>query len=91
MGGTVRYNSAVTGLVTEGDRVTGVRVGDEVLIALGEVIRDSVRQSDVAARIGGADRDLVDPAVARPGAFGAQLHVGAVDDRVGRSGEANIW
>ncbi|MGJ8623142.1 MAG: FAD-dependent tricarballylate dehydrogenase TcuA [Yoonia sp.] len=33
MGGTVRYNSAVTGLVTEGDRVKGVRIGDEVLHA----------------------------------------------------------
>ena len=33
LGGKVRYNSAVTGLVMEGDRVTGVRVGDEVLHA----------------------------------------------------------
>lgn len=33
MGGKVRYNSAVTGLVIAGDRVTGVRVGDEVLRA----------------------------------------------------------
>ena len=33
MGGTVRYNSAVTGLVTEDDKVIGVRVGDEVLHA----------------------------------------------------------
>lgn len=33
MGGTVRYNSAVTGLITEGTRVTGVRVGDEALLA----------------------------------------------------------
>lgn len=33
MGGTVRYNSAVTGLVTEGDRVTGVCIGNEVLHA----------------------------------------------------------
>lgn len=33
MGGTVRYNSAVTGLITEGDRVTGVSIGDEVLHA----------------------------------------------------------
>jgi len=29
LGGTVRYNSAVTGLLTEDDRVVGVRVGDE--------------------------------------------------------------
>ena len=33
MGGTVRYNSAVTGLVTEEGRVTGVHIGDEVLSA----------------------------------------------------------
>ena len=31
MGGTVRYNCTVTGLVTDEDRVIGVRVGDEVL------------------------------------------------------------
>lgn len=31
MGGTVRYNSAVTGLIMDGDTVTGVRVGDEQL------------------------------------------------------------
>ena len=29
LGGTVRYNAAVTGLITEADRVVGVRVGDE--------------------------------------------------------------
>lgn len=33
LGGEIRYNSAVTGLVTEGDRVTGVQVGDETLLA----------------------------------------------------------
>jgi diguanylate cyclase (GGDEF)-like protein len=33
----------------------GHGVGDEVLIALGQVIRDSVRQDDVAARIGGEE------------------------------------
>ena len=33
LGGTVRYNSAVTGLIMEGDRVAGVRVGDEELRA----------------------------------------------------------
>ena len=33
MGGTVRYNSAVTGLLIEEDRVIGVQVGDEELHA----------------------------------------------------------
>lgn len=33
----------------------GHGVGDEVLIGLGAIIRDSVRQSDVAARIGGEE------------------------------------
>lgn len=33
MGGTVRYNSAVTGLIMDGGRVTGVRVGDEEVMA----------------------------------------------------------
>lgn len=33
LGGKVRYNSAVTGLVMEGRRVVGVRVGDEELRA----------------------------------------------------------
>ena len=33
MGGEIRYNSAVTGLVTDGDTVTGVFVGDETLNA----------------------------------------------------------
>jgi len=33
----------------------GHGVGDEVLMALGQVIRDSVRQRDVAARIGGEE------------------------------------
>nr|WP_275296394.1 FAD-dependent tricarballylate dehydrogenase TcuA [Sulfitobacter geojensis] len=33
LGGTVRYNSAVTGLVTEGDQVIGVLIGDEVMHA----------------------------------------------------------
>ncbi|MEM6409654.1 MAG: FAD-dependent tricarballylate dehydrogenase TcuA [Pseudomonadota bacterium] len=29
LGGEIRYNAAVTGLLRDGDRVTGVRVGDE--------------------------------------------------------------
>ena len=29
LGGTVRYNAGVTGLITEGDRLVGVRIGDE--------------------------------------------------------------
>ncbi len=33
MGGTVRYNSAVTGLIMDGARVVGVRIGDEELHA----------------------------------------------------------
>ncbi|WP_299024430.1 FAD-dependent tricarballylate dehydrogenase TcuA [uncultured Sulfitobacter sp.] len=33
LGGTVRYNAAVTGLIMDGTRVTGVRVGDEELLA----------------------------------------------------------
>jgi tricarballylate dehydrogenase len=33
LGGTVRYNAAVTGLVYDDDRVTGVKIGDEVLLA----------------------------------------------------------
>ncbi|MEM1372353.1 MAG: FAD-dependent tricarballylate dehydrogenase TcuA, partial [Pseudomonadota bacterium] len=33
LGGVVRYNSAVTGLVRDGDRVTGVMVGDEEITA----------------------------------------------------------
>lgn len=33
MGGTVRYDSAVTGLIMDGDTVTGVRVGDEEIRA----------------------------------------------------------
>ncbi|MEL6953035.1 MAG: FAD-dependent tricarballylate dehydrogenase TcuA [Pseudomonadota bacterium] len=32
-GGEIRYNAAVTGLVLEGDRVTGVRVGEEEIRA----------------------------------------------------------
>lgn len=33
MGGQVRYDSAVTGLLMDGDRVTGVKVGDEKITA----------------------------------------------------------
>ena len=33
LGGTIRYDSAVTGLLRDGDRVTGVRVGDEEIAA----------------------------------------------------------
>jgi len=33
MGGTVRYDSAVTGLIMDGARVAGVRVGDEEILA----------------------------------------------------------
>ena len=33
LGGTVRYNSAVTGLITEAGRVCGVQVGEELLPA----------------------------------------------------------
>ncbi|WP_299628712.1 FAD-dependent tricarballylate dehydrogenase TcuA [uncultured Tateyamaria sp.] len=33
MGGTVRYDSAVTGLIMDGDAVVGVRVGDEEIRA----------------------------------------------------------
>lgn len=33
LGGRIRYESAVTGLVTNGDRVTGVHVGDEEIAA----------------------------------------------------------
>ena len=33
LGGTIRYDSAVTGLLREGDRVTGVRVGDQEIAA----------------------------------------------------------
>ncbi|MEL7215700.1 MAG: FAD-dependent oxidoreductase, partial [Pseudomonadota bacterium] len=33
LGGDIRYNAGVTGLITDGDRVTGVRVGDEELRA----------------------------------------------------------
>ena len=33
LGGEIRYNSAVTGLLTEAGRVTGVRVGDEQIMA----------------------------------------------------------
>ncbi|MEM6619777.1 MAG: FAD-dependent tricarballylate dehydrogenase TcuA [Pseudomonadota bacterium] len=33
LGGTVRYNAGVTGLLYDGDRVTGVQVGDETLTA----------------------------------------------------------
>lgn len=33
LGGTVRYDSAVTSLLTEGGRVTGVKVGDEDILA----------------------------------------------------------
>ena len=31
LGGTIRYGAGVTGLVTTGDRVTGVRIGEEAL------------------------------------------------------------
>ena len=33
LGGTIRYNSGVTGLMRDGDRVSGVRVGDEEIAA----------------------------------------------------------
>lgn len=33
LGGTIRYDSAVTGLLRDGDRVTGVRVGNEDITA----------------------------------------------------------
>ena len=33
LGGAIRYESGVTGLLTEDDRVTGVRVGDETIAA----------------------------------------------------------
>jgi len=56
----------------------GHGVGDEVLIALGEVIRDSVRQDDVAARIGGEEFAVflhdADPAVAQTVAERIRTH-----------------
>jgi len=51
MGGTVRYNSAVTGLVTQGARVTGVRVGDEVLHADAVILASGGFEANEALRI----------------------------------------
>jgi diguanylate cyclase (GGDEF)-like protein len=56
----------------------GHGVGDEVLIALGSVIRDSVRHADVAARIGGEEFAVflhkADPAVAQTVAERIRTH-----------------
>ena len=51
LGGTIRYDSAVTGLLRDGDRVTGVRVGNEdikadavILASGGFEANDALRQ-----------------------------------------------
>ncbi len=47
LGGTFRFNSKVTGLVTDGNRLTGVRVSDEIIpceacvLAIGHSARDT--------------------------------------------------
>ncbi|WP_375279762.1 FAD-dependent tricarballylate dehydrogenase TcuA [Pseudooctadecabacter sp.] len=52
MGGVIRYDSAVTGLVMDGGRVTGVKVGDEtveadaVILACGGFEASSERRHD---------------------------------------------
>ncbi len=51
LGGKVRYNSAVTGLVMEGTRVVGVRVGDEELRADAVILASGGFEANEGMRI----------------------------------------
>jgi len=51
LGGTIRYESGVTGLITEGDRVTGVRVGDEAITANAVILGCGGFESNDAMRL----------------------------------------
>ena len=51
LGGTIRYNSGVTGLITEGDQVTGVRVGDDAIAAKAVILGCGGFESNDAMRL----------------------------------------
>jgi len=51
LGGKVRYDSAVTGLLTEGDRVTGVRVGSEEIKADAVILASGGFEASTEKRI----------------------------------------
>ena len=51
MGGTVRYNSAVTGLIQDGNRVTGVKVGKEEIRADAVILASGGFEADEALRV----------------------------------------
>ncbi len=50
LGGQIRYNSAVTGLMTEGDQVTGVMVGEEALPADAVILASGGFEANEAMR-----------------------------------------
>jgi tricarballylate dehydrogenase len=50
LGGRIRYDSAVTGLLTDGDRVTGVRVGDEEIAADAVILASGGFEANAALR-----------------------------------------
>ena len=51
LGGTIRYNSGVTGLTSDDERVTGVRVGDETLTANAVILACGGFESNDAMRL----------------------------------------
>ncbi|MEL6887171.1 MAG: FAD-dependent tricarballylate dehydrogenase TcuA, partial [Pseudomonadota bacterium] len=51
LGGTVRYDSAVTGLIRSGGTVTGVRVGDEEITANAVVLASGGFEASEALRV----------------------------------------
>lgn len=51
LSGTIRYDNAVTGLITEGDRVTGVQVGDETITANAVILGCGGFESNDAMRL----------------------------------------
>jgi len=52
LGGTIRYDAGVTGLITRGDTVTGVRVGDEEIAADAVILACGGFESSDTMRVG---------------------------------------
>lgn len=51
LGGTLRYNAGVTGLITTGDRVTGVQVGTEEVVADAVILACGGFEADETMRV----------------------------------------